>query len=46
VGPATGRALAEVRGTLIPTFDMDSQRTIAKLSAGDDPGRDAIVLLG
>jgi hypothetical protein len=42
---ANRRALAEARASLVATFDLDTQRTMAKLAAGQDPGRDAIVLL-
>jgi transcriptional regulator with XRE-family HTH domain len=42
---ANRRALAEARPTLIATFDLDTQRTLAELAAGRDPGRDAIVVL-
>ncbi len=39
------RALAAARNALAATFDLDSRRTMAELTAGRDPGRDAIVLL-
>lgn len=39
------RALADGRASLLATFDLDTQRTLAQLAAGKDPGRDAIVLL-
>lgn len=42
---ANRRALAEARTALVAAFDLDSQRTLARLAAGEDPGRDAIVLL-
>jgi transcriptional regulator with XRE-family HTH domain len=42
---ANRRVLAETRSALIATFDLDTQRTIAKLAAGADPGHDAIILL-
>jgi len=42
---ANRRALAEARPALIATFDLDTPRTLAQLSAGRDPGRDAIVVL-
>jgi hypothetical protein len=38
-------ALAEARPTLLASFDLDTRRTLAKLRAGEDPGRDAIVVL-
>lgn len=42
---ANRRALDEARATLLATFDLDTRRTMAKLVAGEDPGRDAIVVL-
>jgi transcriptional regulator with XRE-family HTH domain len=42
---ANRRALAEARLSLIATFDMDSQRVLATLARGQDPGRDAIIVL-
>ncbi len=42
---ANRSALAEARTALVATFDLDSQRTLARLAAGEDPGRDAIVVL-
>jgi len=42
---ANRRALADARGALLATFDLDTRRTMAALAAGLDPGRDAIVVL-
>lgn len=42
---ANRRALDEARSTLLATFDLDTRRTMERLAAGDDPGRDAIVVL-
>ena len=42
---ANRRALAEARPTLFATFDLDTQHVLAKLAAGQDPGRNAIILL-
>ena len=42
---ANRRALAEARSTLIQAFDLDTQRTLACLARGEDPGRDAIIVL-
>ena len=42
---ANRRALEDLRGTLLATFDLDTRRTFALLSEGRDPGRDAIVVL-
>lgn len=39
------RVLAEFRAVLGPSFDMDTQRVLARLRKGEDPGRDAIVVL-
>ena len=38
------RALADARQSLVGTFDLDTQRVLAALAAGKDPGRDAIVV--
>jgi len=47
VGSESNRRLLEdARPTLLSTFDLDTRRTMARLEAGEDPGRDAIVLLG
>lgn len=43
---ANRRALADARPALIAAFDMNTQHTMARLAAGVDPGRDAIILLG
>ena len=42
---ANRQALAEARSALVATFDLEAQRTLARLAAGQDPGRDAIILL-
>ena len=42
---ANRRALEDLRGTLVATFDLDTRRTLAQLANGRDPGRDAIVVL-
>ena len=38
-------SLEEARHVLASSFDLDTHRTMAKLAAGEDPGRDAIVVL-
>jgi transcriptional regulator with XRE-family HTH domain len=40
------RVLEDARATLLSTFDLDTRRTMAKLANGEDPGRDAIVVIG
>lgn len=42
---ANRRALAVAQPTIFESFDLDSRRVLAALSAGRDPGRDAIVVL-
>ena len=42
---ANRRALAVARSTLVQSFELDTQRVLAALAAGRDPGRDAIVAL-
>jgi transcriptional regulator with XRE-family HTH domain len=42
---ANRRALAEARPTLLASFDLDTRRVLAALAAGDDPGRDAAIVL-
>jgi transcriptional regulator with XRE-family HTH domain len=42
---ANRRALGELRGTLVASFDLDSRRILAELAAGRDPGRDGIIVL-
>ncbi|HUG46935.1 MAG TPA: helix-turn-helix transcriptional regulator [Candidatus Limnocylindria bacterium] len=42
---ANRHALAEARGALLASFDLDTRRVMAALAAGRDPGRDAIVVL-
>ncbi len=42
---ANRRTLDEARSTLLATFDLDTRRTLAKLVGGEDPGRDAIVVI-
>jgi transcriptional regulator with XRE-family HTH domain len=42
---ANRRALADARQALLATFDLDTQRVLAALASGKDPGRDAIVVL-
>jgi transcriptional regulator with XRE-family HTH domain len=42
---ANRRTLTEARATLLATFDTDSQRVMAALAAGRDPGRDAVIAL-
>lgn len=42
---ANRRALADARGTLVASFELDSRRLLAQLTAGRDPGRDGIILL-
>jgi transcriptional regulator with XRE-family HTH domain len=42
---ANRRAIAEARASLVATFDLDTHRTLTKLANGEDPGRDAIVVL-
>lgn len=38
-------ALAAARPTLLATFELDTRRVLASLAAGDDPGRDAVIVL-
>jgi transcriptional regulator with XRE-family HTH domain len=42
---ANRRAIAEARGTVLASFELDTRRVMAALAAGKDPGRDAIVVL-
>lgn len=42
---ANRAALAQARPTLLPSFELDSRRLMRLLAAGQDPGRDGIVLL-
>jgi transcriptional regulator with XRE-family HTH domain len=42
---ANRKILADMRTMLGPTFDMDTQRVMSRLEQGDDPGRDAIVVI-
>ena len=42
---ANRRALADLHGTLVTSFDLDTRRIMAALVAGRDPGRDGIVVL-
>ncbi|HWH23501.1 MAG TPA: hypothetical protein VNW68_01270 [Candidatus Limnocylindria bacterium] len=42
---ANREALAEARGALLATFEMDARRVLRSLQRGEDPGRDAVVLL-
>lgn len=42
---ANRTVLDQARATLLATFDLDTRRTMAKLAAGEDPGRDAIVVI-
>jgi len=42
---ANRRALAMARATLASSFELDTQRVMAALAVGRDPGRDAIVIL-
>jgi transcriptional regulator with XRE-family HTH domain len=41
---ANAQALAEVRSTLSNSFDLDTRRVKTELTAGRDPGRDAIIM--
>lgn len=38
-------ALAAARPTLLATFELDTRRVLAALAAGNDPGRDAVIVL-
>ena len=38
-------ALAAARATLLATFELDTRRVLASLAAGEDPGRDAVIVL-
>jgi transcriptional regulator with XRE-family HTH domain len=38
-------ALAEARASLLATFDLDSRRVLGLLTAGQDPGSDAVIVL-
>jgi transcriptional regulator with XRE-family HTH domain len=42
---ANREALAMARSTLLATFDLDTRRVLASLVAGDDPGRDAVIVI-
>ncbi|CAN5804641.1 hypothetical protein BH24CHL6_BH24CHL6_11540 [soil metagenome] len=42
---ANRQAIAEARGTMLASFELDTRRVMAKLAAGEDPRRDAIVVL-
>ena len=42
---ANRRALDAVRGALVEAFDLDTRRVLADLARGEDPGRDAIVVM-
>jgi transcriptional regulator with XRE-family HTH domain len=42
---ANRRAIADVRTTLVATFDLDTRRMLTELAAGRDPGRDGIQML-
>ena len=42
---ANRRVLGEAHGALEFAFDLDTQRVLRLLSAGKDPGRDAIIVL-
>ena len=42
---ANRNALASARAVLLASFDLDSRRLLADLSAGRDPGRDGIIVL-
>ena len=42
---ANRNAIASVRSALLSSFDLDSRRLLADLSAGRDPGRDGILML-
>lgn len=42
---ANRNAIAAARPSLAAAFDLDTQRVLASLATGRDPGRDAIVVL-
>ena len=42
---ANRRAVAEAQPMLAAGFDMGARRVLARLAAGDDPGRDSLVVL-
>ena len=42
---ANARALRAVSSTLVAAFDLDTRRVLRELSAGRDPGRDALIVL-
>ena len=42
---ANRQAIAQARPSLEVAFELDSQRSMRLLAAGNDPGRDAIILL-
>jgi transcriptional regulator with XRE-family HTH domain len=42
---ANARALGEARTMLASSFELDTRRVMRELTAGRDPGRDAIVML-
>ena len=42
---ANRRLLDAARPALVASFELDTRRTLATLAAGQDPGRDAIIVL-
>ena len=42
---ANRQALIAARPTLLATFDLDTRRVLASLEAGEDPGRDAVIVI-
>ena len=42
---ANRRALAEARPTLAEAFDTHARRILTRLAAGEDPGRDCLLVL-
>jgi hypothetical protein len=41
---ANRRALADVRATLLASFELDARRVLRAVARGHDPGRDAVIL--
>lgn len=41
---ANRRALADVRATLLASFELDARRVLRALAHGHDPGQDAVIL--
>lgn len=42
---ANRRALSDARTTLLASYEVDARRVLSMLAAGQDPGRDAVIVL-